>query len=67
MLWAMQNGYLDSVPVEKIKAFQLKLQDYLRTRKESILTTILTKKALDKDLETELASALDEFKATNPV
>jgi F-type H+-transporting ATPase subunit alpha len=63
----MQNGYLDSVPVEKIKAFQLKLQDYLRTRKESILNTIVTKKALDKDLEKELAAALDEFKSTNPV
>ncbi len=67
VLWAMQNGFLDSVPVDKIKEFQLKLQDYLRTRKESILHTILQKKAIDKDLETQLASALDEFKATNPV
>jgi F-type H+/Na+-transporting ATPase subunit alpha len=67
ILWAMQNGYLDSVPVEKIKSFQLKLQDYLRTRKESILNAIVSKKALDKDLETQLAGAVDEFKATNPV
>ena len=67
ILWAMQNGYLDSVPVEKVKQFQLKLQDYLRMRKESILTSIVTKKAIDKELEGELASALDEFKSTNPV
>ena len=60
----MQNGYLDSVPVEKIKQFQIKLQDYLRTRKESLLAGIVTKKAIDKDLETELAAALDEFKST---
>ena len=65
VLWAMQNGYLDSVPVEKIKEFQVKLQDYLRTRKESILNSIVSKKAIDKDLETELAGALDEFKAAN--
>jgi len=64
VLWAMQKGYLDSVPVDKVKGFQLKLQDYLRTRKESLLNTIITKKVLDKDLETELASALDEFKST---
>ena len=51
VLWAMQNGYLDSVPVEKVKQFQIKLQDYLRTRKESLLNSIVTKKALDKDLE----------------
>jgi F-type H+/Na+-transporting ATPase subunit alpha len=66
ILWAMQNGYLDSVPVEKIKSFQVKLQDYLRTRKESILNDIVSKKAIDKDLETQLAGAIDEFKATNP-
>ncbi|MGZ5537332.1 MAG: F0F1 ATP synthase subunit alpha, partial [Chthoniobacterales bacterium] len=67
VLWAMQNGYLDSVPVEKVKQFQVKLQDYLRTRKEGLLNNILAKKALDKDLEGELAAALDEFKAGNPI
>src|SRR3954466_10233195 len=65
IMWAMQNGYMDAVPVDKVKQFQLKLQDYLRTRKESILNTILDKKAFDKDLETELAAAIDEFKSTN--
>ncbi|HZE58667.1 MAG TPA: F0F1 ATP synthase subunit alpha [Chthoniobacterales bacterium] len=64
VLWAMQNGYLDAVPVDRVKDFQAKLQDYLRTRKESLLGTINTKKALDKDLETDLKAALDEFKST---
>ena len=64
VLWAMQNGYLDSIPVDKIKAFQIKLQDHLRMRKESILNTIVEKKAIDKELETQLAAALDEFKST---
>ncbi|MDQ6655451.1 MAG: F0F1 ATP synthase subunit alpha [Verrucomicrobiota bacterium] len=67
ILWAMQNGYLDSVPVEKVKQFQIKLQDYLRTRKESILMAIVSKKAIDKEVETDLAAALNEFKSTNPV
>ena len=34
VLWAMQNGYLDPVPVERVKEFQNKLQEYLETRKE---------------------------------
>ncbi len=63
-LWAMQNGYLDPVPVDRVKEFQTKLQDYLQTRKESLLASIRTKKAIDKDLEAELASALNDFKAT---
>ncbi|MBA2269930.1 MAG: F0F1 ATP synthase subunit alpha [Chthoniobacterales bacterium] len=67
VLWAMQNGYLDSVPVEKVKQFQIKLQDFLRTRRESVLNAIVSKKAIDKDIETELAAALDEFKSTSPV
>src|ERR1700704_4565607 len=67
VLWAMQNGHLDSVPVEKVKQFQVKLQEYLSTRKASLLAGIVSKGALDKDLEGELAAALDEFKLTNPV
>jgi F-type H+-transporting ATPase subunit alpha len=67
VLWSMQNGYLDAVPVDKVKQFQVKLQEYLRTRKESVLNTIIAKGALDKDLEADLKAALDEFKSTNPV
>ncbi|MDQ3116588.1 MAG: F0F1 ATP synthase subunit alpha [Verrucomicrobiota bacterium] len=64
ILWAMQNGYLDPVPVDRVKEFQTKLQDYLQTRKESVLASIRAKKAIDKDLEVELATALNDFKAT---
>jgi F-type H+-transporting ATPase subunit alpha len=64
ILWAMQNAYLDPVPVDRVKEFQMKLQDYLQTRKESVLAAIRTKKAIDKDLEAELATALNDFKTT---
>jgi F-type H+-transporting ATPase subunit alpha len=53
--------------VDKVKQFQVKLQEYLRTRKESLMASIVEKKALDKDLEADLKAALDEFKSTNPV
>src|SRR6204780_4307897 len=32
-LWTVQNGFMDDVPVEKIKDFQNKLSDYLGSRK----------------------------------
>jgi F-type H+/Na+-transporting ATPase subunit alpha len=64
VMWAMQNGYIDSVPVQRVKEFQLKLQDWLRTRKESMLRGIREKKQLDQDLESQLRSALEEFKTT---
>src|SRR5687767_12112080 len=34
VLWAMQNNYFDDVPVDKVKDFQLKLQDFFLTRSE---------------------------------
>src|SRR5206468_5393241 len=43
VMWAMQNGYLDSVPVDRVKEYQLKLQDWLQTRKEGLLGTIREK------------------------
>src|SRR4249920_3035033 len=62
VMWAMQNGYLDAVPVERVKEYQLKLQDYLQTRKASLLQTIREKKEIDKDLEAQMKATLEEFK-----
>src|SRR6187455_3093983 len=39
-LWAIQNNYMDDVPVEKIKDFQFKLQDYFVTRREPLIVSI---------------------------
>src|SRR5437660_1628277 len=64
VMWAMQNGYVDPVPVDRVKEYQLKLQDWLQTRKESLLRAIREKGQLDQDLESQLKSAFDEFKAT---
>ena len=64
VMWAMQNGYIDPVPVDRVKEFQIKLKDYLETRKESLLASIRDKKQLDEELESQLKSALEEFKAT---
>ena len=64
IMWSMQNGYIDAVPVERVKEFQLKLQDWLETRKEPLLRAIREKKQLDEDLESQLKSAMEEFKTT---
>ncbi len=64
VLWSMQNGYLDDVPVEKIKDFQNKLSDFFNSRKEALLAKINLKKAIDDDITAELKTALTEFKST---
>jgi F-type H+-transporting ATPase subunit alpha len=64
IMWAMQNGHLDAVAVDRVKEFQTKLQDWLGTRKESLLRAIREKGQIDQDLESQLKSALEEFKTT---
>jgi len=50
--------------VDRVKEYQLKLQDWLQTRKEPLLRSIREKKELDKDIEPQVKAALDEFKMT---
>ena len=64
VLWAMQNGYFDDVPVDKVKDFQLKLQDFLVTRKDAVLSKLRDKKAIDDDITTDLKAAVGEFKTS---
>ena len=63
-LWSMQNGYMDDVAVDKIKDFQLKLQDYFGTRKDAVLAKIRDKGAIDDDITADLKAALAEFKTS---
>jgi len=62
VLWTIQNGFMDDLPVDRVKEFQDKLQEFLTTRKESLLTAIRDKAAVDKELESQLSAAVTEFK-----
>jgi F-type H+-transporting ATPase subunit alpha len=64
VIWSVQNGYLDDVPVERVKEFQNKLTEFLFTRKAELLGRIANEKALSAELIAELKSATDQFKET---
>jgi len=64
VIWAMQNGYLDQVPVERVKEFQTKFTEFLTTRKAALLDRIEKEKALSDALTAELKTVADEFKQT---
>jgi len=66
ILWSVQNGFFDAVPVDKVKAFQNRLSEYLTTRKENILSGIREKRAVDDALGGELKAALNDFVASQP-
>jgi len=64
VLWTVQNGYLDQVPVARVKEFQNKLTEYFATRKGQLLAKIGREKALSDELKDELKAAAEEFKQT---
>ncbi|HSU54830.1 MAG TPA: F0F1 ATP synthase subunit alpha [Candidatus Dormibacteraeota bacterium] len=64
ILWAVQNGYMDDVAVDKIKDFQTKLTDFLTSRKTELVSKIAKEKALSDALTNDLKAAVTEFKQT---
>ena len=64
VIWAVQNGYVDDVPVQRVKEFQTKLTEFISTRKTELLQTIAIEKSLNDKLTTELRAAMDQFKQT---
>ncbi|MBA3896036.1 MAG: F0F1 ATP synthase subunit alpha [Sphingomonadaceae bacterium] len=64
IIWVVQNQYLDSVPLNRIKEFQTKWTEFITTRKTGLLRKIAQEKAISDAITTELKAAADEFKLT---
>jgi F-type H+/Na+-transporting ATPase subunit alpha len=62
ILWMVQNGYVDDVPVTRIKEYQARFTEFVSTSKAALLAQIGRKKALDDALTGELKSAAEQFK-----
>src|SRR6187455_1268496 len=62
LLWAVQNGYFDEIPLERVKEYQARLTEYLSTSKASLLEQIGREKALSDDLVNALKAAAAAFK-----
>jgi F-type H+/Na+-transporting ATPase subunit alpha len=61
VLWAVQQGYLDNVPVPRVKEFQTGFTEFLTTRKTALLHRIAAEKTISDDLTPALKAAADEF------
>ena len=64
VLWAVQNGYMDDVPVDRVKDFQTGLTEYLHTRKPELLEQIRKQGALSNELNADLKASIGQFKET---
>ena len=64
LLWAVQNGFLDGIPVDRVRAFQSGLTDSLVVGKADLLATISREKTLTEPVVTGLRDFITEFRKT---
>ena len=62
LIFAAVNGYLDDVALPLCRTFERDLFRHFESRQPAVLAKISTQKTLDKALEANLRTALDEFK-----
>ena len=61
IIFAAGNGYLDSVDVDQVRAFETGFYQFLDTRRPQVLSALAEKKQIDDDIRAALKGALDEF------
>ncbi len=66
-IYAGVNGYLDDVPLEKIKDVERGLLEYIYASKRELIDAIAKDKELSQDSEQRLKLALEEYKKMIPV
>ena len=64
VIWAVQNGYVDDVPIERVKEFQAGWTDFLTTRKAAVLEKIAKEGALSDAITADLKASATQFKQT---
>jgi F-type H+-transporting ATPase subunit alpha len=66
IFWALNKGYLDDVPVEKVQDFEQAFHAFMTSNKPELSAKIEQEKILSPELEEQLAAAIKEFKDTVP-
>jgi F-type H+/Na+-transporting ATPase subunit alpha len=63
-IWAVSNGYLDDLPIDKARDFEAGLLDHMHSRHSDVGDEIKDKGALPEELENKLRKAVEEFKSS---
>jgi len=63
-IWAVSNGYLDDLPIDKARDFEAGLLDHMHSRHSDIGDQINDKGSLPEELEDKLRNAIEEFKSS---
>jgi len=66
ILYAAVNGYLDDVPVNKVRDFETAFRRFMASSHPDTAEAIEDKKEITPEIEEKLKAAIDEFKQTMP-
>lgn len=61
LIYAGVNGFLDTIPVDKILQWEADFLSHLKTNEADLLATIDKEGALSKDLEARLKDVVQSF------
>ncbi len=62
IIYALTNGFLDDVPIDKVRAWENEFHRFMETAHPEIIETIAKDKALSDETIAALKAAIDEFK-----
>jgi F-type H+/Na+-transporting ATPase subunit alpha len=61
IMYAVNNGYFNSIPVEKMAETEAKFHQYMATQAKDVLEAIRSTKELTDDVEAKLKTAIEQF------
>jgi len=62
IIYALTNGYLDDVPIDKVRAWENEFHRFMETAYPQVIETIMREKALSDETINTLRRAIEEFK-----
>jgi F-type H+-transporting ATPase subunit alpha len=62
IIFAGTGGFLDDLPVEQVRDFEMELYEYVDATNPGVLRTVMEKKILDDQLKAQLTSVIKEAK-----
>ncbi len=64
VIFAANSGALDSLPANRVQAFEKEFLQYMKDHKAAVRTELMEKKELTPELKTALNDAINQFKAS---
>ena len=60
-LFAVENGFIDDIELEKVGSFEAALHDYMNSEQSDLMSKIGDDGNYDDDIESALKSAIEKF------